>query len=133
MSTSPARSALLNRRDFLLKTSAIAGGVSLAACSDAVDRVVAPASALLNRADARARVAQIEHIVVVMMENRSFDHFLGWHPHADGRQAGLTYLDRDGKKQHTFALAPDFQGCGLSDPDQSFDGGRLGCTGGWWA
>ena len=30
----------------------------------------------------------IEHIVVVMMENRSFDHMLGWLDGADGRQAG---------------------------------------------
>jgi phospholipase C len=29
----------------------------------------------------------IDHVVVVMMENRSFDHFLGWLPGADGRQA----------------------------------------------
>ena len=35
----------------------------------------------------------IDHVVVVMMENRSFDHFLGWLPGADGRQAGLTYID----------------------------------------
>ncbi len=31
----------------------------------------------------------IEHIVVVTMENRSFDHFLGWLPGADGKQAAL--------------------------------------------
>ena len=30
----------------------------------------------------------IDHIVVVMMENRSFDHFFGWVPGAEGRQAG---------------------------------------------
>src|SRR6266705_1575302 len=30
----------------------------------------------------------ITHIVVVMMENRSFDLFLGWLPGADGQQAG---------------------------------------------
>ena len=36
------------------------------------------------------------HVVVVMMENRSFDHLLGWLPHADGRQAGLVYTDRNG-------------------------------------
>ena len=28
-----------------------------------------------------------------MMENRSFDHILGWLPGADGKQAGLTYVD----------------------------------------
>ena len=35
----------------------------------------------------------IEHVVVLMMENRSFDHYLGWPPNADGRQEGLTYID----------------------------------------
>ena len=35
----------------------------------------------------------IEHIVVLMMENRSFDHMLGWLDGADGRQRGLRYLD----------------------------------------
>jgi len=33
----------------------------------------------------------IEHIVVVMMENRSFDHLIGWLPSAEGMQAGVTY------------------------------------------
>ena len=32
-----------------------------------------------------------------MMENRSFDHFLGWLPGANGRQAGLSYRDLNGK------------------------------------
>lgn len=31
----------------------------------------------------------IQHVVVVMMENRSSDHLLGWLPNADGAQAGL--------------------------------------------
>jgi phospholipase C len=29
----------------------------------------------------------IDHIVVLMMENRTFDHMLGWVPGADGVQA----------------------------------------------
>jgi phospholipase C len=41
----------------------------------------------------------IEHIVVLMMENRSFDHFLGWLPGANGRQAGLRYRDLNGTWQ----------------------------------
>ncbi|PYN18411.1 MAG: hypothetical protein DMD76_29560, partial [Candidatus Rokuibacteriota bacterium] len=45
-----------------------------------------------NRLDtAVAAVQDIRHIVLVMMENRSFDHFLGWVPGADGQQAGLSY------------------------------------------
>ncbi|MGH8444339.1 MAG: alkaline phosphatase family protein, partial [Solimonas sp.] len=72
----------------------------------------------------------IDHIVVVMMENRSFDHFLGWVPGADGKQAGLGFKDRDGATQKTYKLAPDFQGCGLGDPDHSYDGGRTHYNGG---
>ena len=67
----------------------------------------------------------IEHIVVVMMENRSFDHFLGWLPNADGQQAGLSYLDAVGVAHSTHPLAPDFTGCTHPDPDHSFLGGRV--------
>jgi len=51
-----------------------------------------------------------------MMENRSFDHFLGWLPGADGKQAGLSYADVNGASHPTHALAPDFQGCRSHDP-----------------
>jgi phospholipase C len=69
----------------------------------------------------------IEHVVVVMMENRSFDHLLGWLPGADGRQAGLHFRDPAGKLHPTFSLAPTigFQGCNNLDPDHSWEGGRI--------
>jgi phospholipase C len=67
----------------------------------------------------------IEHIVVVMMENRSFDHLLGWLPNSDGRQAGLWYPDGAGAYHPTHALAQDFVGCGHVDPDHSYIGGRI--------
>ncbi|MCU1294640.1 MAG: alkaline phosphatase family protein [Bryobacterales bacterium] len=69
--------------------------------------------------------SSIEHIVLVMMENRSFDHFLGWMPNADGTQAGLTYKDAFGVPHSTYHLAPDYQGCGHPDPDHSYTGGRV--------
>ena len=72
----------------------------------------------------------IDHIVVVMMENRSFDHLLGWLPNADGMQAGLSYPDRTGVLQPTHALAPDYTGCGHSDPDHSWAGARQEYDGG---
>ena len=56
-----------------------------------------------------------------MMENRSFDHFLGWLPGADGRH-DLVFLATDGKFYPNYPLAPDFQGCGYSDPDHSWEG-----------
>jgi phospholipase C len=67
----------------------------------------------------------IKHVVVVMMENRSFDHLLGWLPGADGQQAGLVYTDNLGASYSTYPLAPDYQGCGHPDPDHSYEGGRV--------
>ncbi len=63
----------------------------------------------------------VEHVVILMMENRSFDHFLSWLPGADGRH-DMTYLSTDGNVYPNYPLAPDFQGCGYSDPDHSWEG-----------
>lgn len=77
----------------------------------------------------------IKHIVVAMVENRSFDHLLGWMPNADGMQAGLTYPDAAGVSHPTFHLSPDYQGCGYQDPDHTWEGGRVewnqGACDGW--
>lgn len=77
----------------------------------------------------------IEHVVVVMMENRSFDHMMGWVPGADGKQDGLAFTDNTGAVHRTAPLAPDFQGCGHPDPDHSYSGGRVeynqGACDGW--
>jgi len=71
----------------------------------------------------------IEHVIVVMMENRSFDHFLGWLPGADGRQGGLFYRDPNGKRHRTFHQR-QLNGCGFNDPDHSYEGGRIQYNGG---
>src|SRR5215468_4633830 len=63
----------------------------------------------------------VEHVVILMMENRSFDHFLSWLPGADGRH-DLTFPSTDGNVYPNYPLAPDFQGCGYSDPDHSWEG-----------
>ena len=67
----------------------------------------------------------LDHIVVVTMENRSFDHLLGWLPHANGRQSGLNFRDRSGTAHATYPLAPDFTGCGRRNPDHSHAGGLV--------
>ena len=71
----------------------------------------------------------IEHIILVAMENRSFDHIMGWLPHANGRQRGLTYLDKAGHPHPTYHLQ-DYQNCALADPDHSYAGGRVQYDGG---
>lgn len=72
-----------------------------------------------------AAASGLDHIVVVCMENRSFDHYLGWLPGADGRQKGLSYKDSAGRTHATHHLAETRNGCGYNDPDHSFEGGRL--------
>jgi phospholipase C len=119
---------VLPRRTFLSAATAAAGGLALAC----VDRTVGVP--VMSRATSSLPLdpgsCGIEHVIVMMMENRSFDHFLGWLPEADGRQAGLTYLDSAGAGHPTYALAPDFQGCGHTDPDHSYAGGRVEYNGG---
>lgn len=73
------------------------------------------------------------HVVLVMMENRSFDHFLGWLPGAEGLQLGMTYTNASGQSFTNWHLTY-FQGCGCDDPDHSYTGGRIefnngGCDG----
>ena len=58
-----------------------------------------------------------------MMENRSFDHLLGWLPGGNGTQAGLTYLDNNDEAHPTYHLTT-FVGCSHPDPDHSYAGGR---------
>jgi phospholipase C len=107
-------SIMLTRRTFLQLMGASAG-------------VAVTGSELLSQAAASASAAfphgssGVEHVVVLMMENRSFDHFLSWLPDADGRH-DMTYLSTDGNVYPNYPLAPDFQGCGYSDPDHSWEG-----------
>jgi len=67
----------------------------------------------------------IEHVVVVIMENRSFDHLFGWMPNAEGKQGGLAYTDKAGKSHPTYSLSGDYTGCPHPDPDHSYVGSRV--------
>ena len=112
-----------SRRRFLASAVAASAGLAFG-CADRAGGVFAP----MLRADAKKSPPAdggFDHVIVVMMENRSFDHMLGWAPHADGQQAGLWFTDLDGQRFRTYTLAPDFQGCGHVDPDHSFTGGRI--------
>lgn len=110
----------LSRREFLARM-AVATGAGLIGCKNDV-------------IDPNPSESGLQHIIVVTMENRSFDHLLGWLPNADGKQAGLSYRDRDGTLQPTHHLTkPD--GCGMADPNHSYEGGHVqfnnGASDGW--
>jgi phospholipase C len=105
----------VNRREFLRRAAGVASAAALAAKSSIVS---GQTESLPDPVD-----SGIEHIVVVMMENRSFDHLLGWLPGANGQQAGLAYLDEKGEAHPTYRLTT-FVGCSHPDPDHSYTGGR---------
>jgi phospholipase C len=112
----------VSRRRFLLGSAGAIGALGLSARASAGLSARASAAPLALPAPARSG---IDHIVVVVMENRSFDHLLGWLPGAEGKQAGLTYTDKQGVAHSTHPLAPDFQGCGFADPDHSYLASRV--------
>lgn len=103
----------ITRRDFLTIATG-AAALSLEGYRAAADT--------LTPALPRPHEAPFDTVVILMMENRSFDHVLGWLPGANGRQQGLTYTDAQGMVHHTWPLAPEWQGCSFSDPDHSWQG-----------
>src|ERR1700689_622973 len=122
--------AFQTRREFLQRTAVTAGlAASLGLALDP-DTVVAEAARKQRRAYIPSpRNLPIDTFVVLMMENRSFDHYLGWLPGADGRQAGLQFTNTAGQKLATHHL--NFtQSCGFLDPDHSWQGGRTELDGG---
>ena len=115
----------MDRRAFL-RTAALAGATA----------ATGP-SALSRAAPSRARVSPpgdplhcpIDTIVVLMMENRSFDHYLGTMPGVDGLRRGMSNPDVDGKSRvPIFDLDRDV----IADPDpnHSWKGGRRQLNGG---
>jgi phospholipase C len=114
----------MRRREFLGRTAALAGGAALASVLPSEELVRAAARMQTRVALPSPRNMPIDTFVVLMMENRSFDHYFGWHPRADSRNRGLSYPDAEGNTVRTHRLTPDFQGCAFRDPDHSWDGGR---------
>ncbi len=104
----------LTRRGVLAGAGAAIGAAALGEAAPANASSILPSP----------KASGIDHVVVVMMENRSFDHYLGWLPGADGKQAGLSYVNRAGVRVPTHHLH-DYQGCDHPDPDHSFEGGRV--------
>ncbi len=118
----------LSRRDFLERTAHTAGLAGMAA--------TLPAGVILGEAaDAEARRTplpsprnvEIDHFVILMMENRSFDHYFGWNPDADATQ-NVTYRRDDGTPVPTRSAdtlgETKFQGCDHPDPGHGWKTGR---------
>ena len=113
----------VSRRRFLQRSASVAAALSL---NHLFPGSAAAAKKLKKDKELpKPKASGIEHVVVVMMENRSFDHLLGWLPDAEGIPPGLTYPDRAGVPRAVWHLGEDYQGCAYSDPDHSYAGGRV--------
>jgi phospholipase C len=131
--------AQATRREFLERTAYTAGMAGLAAAL--------PASTILaEAAEAAARSSglpsprnlPIDHFVVLMMENRSFDHYFGWVAEADGIQ-NQSFTDPAGQSvptRHFSTLGSggmEYKGCGHPDPGHGWESGRAQLLGGFLA
>jgi phospholipase C len=120
--------APLNRREFLMKSALAAGASAGAFAGWPAPRAsaLAPPFGL----DLRLSVGPIDHVIVLMMENRSFDHYYGWRTGTQ-HQVFANHPEDPSHPSYnqptaTHRLVPgDFRGCAHPDPDHSWDGGRL--------
>ena len=142
----------MDRRDFLKRSLQVAGAATV---SGAIGFDGLEAAAALDRTrrtkwtsvlDRPARESGIDTVVVVMMENRSFDAFLGWLDREHRyREAGMrryganfrifgdqtvSYAAPDGRILETahfpvHSAGPDiYRACGHNDPGHGWNSGR---------
>lgn len=121
----------LNRRELFVGAAAV-GALGMAGCSSSGSDTDPAVTTTGEEAHPEGDDAPFDTVVVLMMENRSFDHLLGWLPGANGKQAGLSFRDSTGKTAKTWAIGADKQGCNYADPKHDFesvlkqiDGGRM--------
>jgi phospholipase C len=138
----------MERREFI-RNAAVAGGAialggaALLGCDDSSKPEATPNGRLI---DTQPSDSPIDHIVVVTMENRSFDHYLGWlnddkaYFDAGRKRYGsrftvdarndLSFQNKDGVWVDTHHLANGptesnpFRGCGHPVPNHGWVGGR---------
>ena len=130
----------LSRRDFLERTAYAAGLAGMASLPPSVLLAeAADAAARRNRLPS-PRNMELDHIVVLMMENRSFDHYFGWLSDvADGVQH-QTFADPEGQQHDTrhftqlgLSGGAEYKGCGYGDPGHGWDNGRAQLKNGFLA
>jgi len=120
----------LSRRRLL--GGAAAGASALLVANSQIGRA---AAATTTATDGRGRLPRvpaasgIDHVIVVTMENRSFDHYLGWVQGADGPRAKQKYRDVDGVAHPIWHL-DTFTGEAYHDPNHSHVGGLAQYNGG---
>jgi phospholipase C len=130
----------LSRREFLEQT-AYAAGLAGAAAALPAGTLIAEAAKAQASSLPSPRNVPIDHFVLLMMENRSFDHYFGWLSDvADGDQT-QSYPDFEnggGEMVSTIHASEleggaQWQGCGHPDPGHGWESGRAQLLGGFLA
>jgi phospholipase C len=129
----------MDRRTFVKGAAAGIGAAALGATKARADQpnLVLPSLGL----EPKPPRTPIDHLVVVMMENRSADHYLGWYakenPAFDGTQTRSFVDRREGMGdvvRHTASWGAhgrnDYNARFFRDPDHGWDGGRYQRNGG---
>jgi phospholipase C len=129
----------LSRRDFLGRT-AYAAGLAGAAGLPVSTLLSEAASAAARRSPLPSpRNLEIDHFVVLMMENRSFDHYFGWLAGAADAVQDQSFPDPFGAQvptRHFSTLGSggiEYKGCGHPDPGHGWESGRAQLQGGFLA
>jgi phospholipase C len=150
----------VQRRQFLQRAALLGGAAALGGPHLAAGALGAPqragkppASRFESVLEHPARESPIDTVVVLMMENRSFDHSLGWLADDDrylerGRSRYGKRFRVDGKQRQSFtgvdgvevrtaklvgnpAQPSPFRGCGFNDPGHGWTAGRAQRDGGF--
>jgi phospholipase C len=129
----------MDRRTFVKGAAAGIGAAAIGGPAGAQDLVnlVLPSLGI----ETKPSRTPVKNIVVVMMENRSVDHYLGWYgqenPDFDGRQLMHFVDQREGPDGPLIATQDwgagghaNFHGRGFADPSHGWTGGRLERNGG---
>ena len=119
----------LSRREFLERTAYGAGLAGMASVLPAGTILAEAADAATRRNPLPSpRNVEIDHFVVLMMENRSFDHYFGWLGNVADATQHQVYRNIAGQpvatRHASFMGDARWQGCGHPDPGHGWDSGR---------
>jgi phospholipase C len=137
MPDEPPDSAL-SRREFLERT-AYAAGMAGAASALPAGTIIAEAAQAASRRNPlpSPRNLDIDHFVILMMENRSYDHYFGWLTGVSDASQHQTYPNPQGQRVATRHASwmgkAEWQGCDHPDPGHGWDNGRAQIKGGFLA
>ena len=132
-----ASEAGMRRREFLERTAYTAGLAGMTMLPSGTLLAEAAKAQATGSGLPDPRNMPLDHVVVVMMENRSFDHYFGWMADVADAVQDVSYPDPNGNlvpTRHFSTLGEAaHQGCGHPDPGHGWDSGRAQRDGGFLA